>query len=1108
MGKRTFEIIQVVDQFSWEISAPKQLDQLLSPRVDKGFSKKEYERVERIRAMKLNLNLSKLEQKIQRKLFNRYCYQEIVEELTSTMNIPVWYLEDYTSSISGEVSHNFALELSKDLFLGISFNHRSQSFVVYDVFYNLRGAPVIISQIESINLAKDGEVHQTKDFLNLLLDALKKNGVKTEITSEQLYRAWENFLSIEELILDIARDENFSLKIIEIVSNIPESFHVEVSGNMDNLSSKMNSEFQLNNGGVLVTGFVIKARISRNIINIAHNSFEDLNKLTVGCYLTEDFKGRQVELSRKRKAFEALRKGESANIELKRLLVAPESISSPTKRESIHSWCNPDLSDESKEIIQEAFSSENIFLIQGPPGTGKTTMIAEMCNQAMAKGLRVLVAGQTNLSVDNVLEKIVEHAPERKKDIVRIGYEAKINLASALESLPKNQVKAFIRSIRSEIDIINNICLAESKFKLSSSEVEELKKLSLNKEYQKINEVTLKDENIRLETLRKDEEQLERKITESGDYNSLLVQIKRDQASLSLYCFCIDKGIKVFELRNTLKIDSYQKSLKVDITEVIRRISDISSVTQKVTREFQEDLPVFREMEKESNSFLSIFSKKPTQDYKYKIADIMDRYKRLPALQVVQSELILKKLSLEVQYNNLKNEPRLSEDKSNQVLRILHSIADNISALVGLQSIENSKLDIEVLKNILNSGVDKINTFINMHQNASIDLQNIKKEINVLTKAIQDLVCRIKSAQEHIDTSEVVLAELTTAFNLNILHQGEVSEDQLFKLTGRIEIKDSLTSYQVEYNKLLVNLAKDSPLDHELIQDYVLETAKVFITTCSQVAGRQFEKIKKEFDYVIIDEASKAFPTELFIPLIHGKKIILVGDHKQLLPFIDESVKKCLPEESIKWLNKSLFEDLYLKVPQENKAHLRVQYRMDDDIFQLVSTIFYDDELLQGKSTPLLYNAPFSQLNFINVENGEVFDGRNYSNEIEVKLILNKLSELSNLSVVRGLSIGLISMYRKQSERLYEEVEGRFPNLDIEIGTVDSFQGREKNIILISTVRTKENLGHISSPQRINVSISRARNAVFIFGNEKTLRKSDHFSKVLDFIQLRKKEAA
>ena len=284
------------------------------------------------------------------------------------------------------------------------------------------------------------------------------------------------------------------------------------------------------------------------------------------------------------------------------------------------------------------------------------------------------------------------------------------------------------------------------------------------------------------------------------------------------------------------------------------------------------------------------------------------------------------------------------------------------------------------------------------------------------------------------------------------------------------------------------------------LEEACIKEATVLAATCLGIASNPTVH-NLEFDYVIIDEAGRATPPESLVPAVRGKKIIMVGDQKQLPPMVDfDLTDKLLHEINMdrEKLTFTLFEKLYLDLPENLKCLLKEQYRMHPAIGQLVSNAFYDSQLI-SKTSP---NDKKHQLNWwpkviiwhstSQIQNRfEKLCGKSRQNVYEAKYINSLLLEIEKQYHDKGIQkkIAVISGYLAQKQHLKSLIdpddENRWVSLDIEVDTVDAFQGRETDIVIYSVVRSNEQqeLGFIRDHRRLNVALSRAKELLIIVGD-------------------------
>lgn len=292
-----------------------------------------------------------------------------------------------------------------------------------------------------------------------------------------------------------------------------------------------------------------------------------------------------------------------------------------------------------------------------------------------------------------------------------------------------------------------------------------------------------------------------------------------------------------------------------------------------------------------------------------------------------------------------------------------------------------------------------------------------------------------------------------------------------------------------------------------LLQESIADSTIVG-ATCLGIASLS-SAIEFEFDWVIVDEAGKATPPEILVPICLGRKVVLVGDHKQLPPVVDETLLKLQDKErmniSKEDLELSLFEYLERSLSDDCKNILDEQYRMNPVIGDLISKLFYESKLVsktsrKEKTIPLkIYESkPLVWLSTAaRPDRKEEKISDSYRNTCESKIIFEQLleidEELGELKLKKETAI--IAGYRGQRDRLtrlYEsDYKARFHNMSIEINTVDAFQGRETDIVFYSIVRSNDNgkLGFLKDVRRLNVAFSRARELLVVVGDHQCAQR-------------------
>ncbi|GJU83140.1 UvrD-like helicase, ATP-binding domain, P-loop containing nucleoside triphosphate hydrolase [Tanacetum coccineum] len=285
------------------------------------------------------------------------------------------------------------------------------------------------------------------------------------------------------------------------------------------------------------------------------------------------------------------------------------------------------------------------------------------------------------------------------------------------------------------------------------------------------------------------------------------------------------------------------------------------------------------------------------------------------------------------------------------------------------------------------------------------------------------------------------------------------------------------------------------------IKQFCFERASVIFCTTS--SSYKLHAVNMEpLKIVVIDEAAQLKEAESTIPLqLPGMKhAILVGDERQLPAMVNSNV--CIECG----FGRSLFDRL--SCLGHSKHLLNVQYRMHPSISFFPNLKFYQNQirdaqtvLSRGYENRYLLGPMFGSYSFINVVGGrdEKDDyGRSRRNMVEVAIVIKIVKHLYRAwkDSKKKLTVGVVSPYVAQVVSIQQRLAHKYEKLDgfsVHVKSIDGFQGGEEDIIILSTVRSNSHgsVGFISSPQRTNVALTRARHCLWILGNERTLTKSE-----------------
>lgn len=320
-----------------------------------------------------------------------------------------------------------------------------------------------------------------------------------------------------------------------------------------------------------------------------------------------------------------------------------------------------------------------------------------------------------------------------------------------------------------------------------------------------------------------------------------------------------------------------------------------------------------------------------------------------------------------------------------------------------------------------------------------------------------------------------------------------------------------LMQLKAEYGELTSQDEKKFKQLTKAAERDILQNADVICCTCVGAGDPRLSKMK--FRNVLIDESTQSAEPECIIPLVLGcKQAVLVGDHKQLGPVIMN--KKAAKAG----LNQSLFERLVNLRLQP--IRLNIQYRMHPCLSEFPSNMFYDGSLQNGvtHANRLRRDVDFPwpvadmpMMFWSNLGNEEISaSGTSYLNRTEASNVEKVVTRFFKAGV-KPVDIGVITPYEGQRSYIVSTMQntGTFKKesyKEVEVASVDAFQGREKDFIVLSCVRSNDNqgIGFLSDPRRLNVALTRAKYGLVIIGNPKVLSKHELWHHLLVHFKDRK----
>ena len=866
-------------------------------------------------------------------------------------------------------------------------------------------------------------------------------------------------------------------------------------------------------------------------------------------HIVYDSRAEKAKLARQEAALKAFYSGYVKNPYLSTYLFDPSGLQDPTQQlDADWTWYLESLNEKQKEAVRKAVYSNGIFLLQGPPGTGKTQVIAETVAQLVKKGKKVLISSETHKAIDNVFERLPKTAeivpirliPSRGDRKRENGYEPQYlvdnfykNISDAMrkavtryQNFQKNKDEfeeefEKLKSLRAKIQRRQSL-LDEAKQKIAA--LEQTAK-GLNSERSAKKEA-LDNIRIDLDLLRRTRRRIEK--------NRLTADEDIDQALLGKY-FAAIRDDFTGPMFSTTDI-----SVLLDVVESI----DLSLVRRELTL-----------LDPESNAALLEVKK---MELKRKMEACSDELgDPLPGKEAEHEEL-------KAELRAILNQQRVAKESDSGSLNL------QIRAIFDYAFITQHSNEIE---EILIRLKDKLTEEKTAFFEKEIDprAEEIEQRIATAEGHIKGLAERIKGINEQIaeiqeedDFKEIQesvaklqesIGKFFREFEIAVPYDSvdsalEIIESRWSEMQVNFAAQEAENKAKIPMYKRIVDYISSPEVieeDRRAFTSELFDSANVFGITCtsSDRFGRNNLDVLSDYgiegidiksagiDVVIIDEVSKSSFIDLLIPILYGKTVILVGDHRQLPPMYEfaklrpEDFEGLDPNYISEDLNKKytqlceecFFKTLFERIPDAFKTMLVQQYRCHEDIMRVFNH-FYHGQLRLGwpgqnnakqhgiriVSNGRLIIEPEKHVYFVDCKGFETHqqDSTSMYNTGEAEVVAELVKKINAYlkenprAEADKLSIGIICTYGDQARRIKElmrKVKTDAFKGDSErliVSTVDDFQGDERDIIILSTVRNPEkpersNPGFILAYQRINVALSRARRLLIVVGNKKYL---------------------
>jgi superfamily I DNA and/or RNA helicase len=355
--------------------------------------------------------------------------------------------------------------------------------------------------------------------------------------------------------------------------------------------------------------------------------------------------------------------------------------------------------------------------------------------------------------------------------------------------------------------------------------------------------------------------------------------------------------------------------------------------------------------------------------------------------------------------------------------------------------------------------------------------------------------------QEHT-LDLLVDAHPDVAVARRLIREAEQLQDKAARFTRAKPLPGARQQMRAEARELFA----DARRIESQVAEHLLDSATVICATLTGVDGQILGS--REFDLIVIDEAAQAIEPACWIPLLRGGRVVLAGDHCQLPPTIVSN------QAAREGLAVSLMERLLTDLGTGISRRLTTQYRMHEAIMGFSSEAFYDSSLVADGSVRehLLKDLPDCQplplttaaLTFIDTAGAGYDeelepDGESRRNPQEAEIVGKQVQLLLDAGV-SPRDIAVIAPYAAQVRLLREQLASE----GLEIDTVDGFQGREKEAVVISLVRSnaKGEIGFLGDTRRMNVALTRARRKLIVIGDSATIAGHGFYHKLLEYFEL------
>lgn len=845
-----------------------------------------------------------------------------------------------------------------------------------------------------------------------------------------------------------------------------------------------------------------------------------------------------------------------------------ENANRPNEIPEITEWENKNLNDKQKSAVQKMLAAPDICLIQGPPGTGKTTVIAEACLQFAKRGETVLLASQAHDALDNALSRLQNH-PELRA----------VRLAKSANRITEEGKQFTGESILSKHYVsLRNYVAKEylQPFNELSAETEKLREWVQQAEFVAHDLQRLREEyRTNQGHLKQAEQALIQAKIEFDEQQDIFRRHSRDIENIAQLIGLLNEENSGEALRNSDFV------LPETLYPLVEHLTNLEHL--HISQPFSYDR-FLAESENQTAIFYKLIQRyQHVQEALPKMQVDLARLNSGNGMMGVDTKILLEIEELQREIDAIADQ--MEEDDSDELFakwkekrKELRRLKDKPSDGLNLEPYQIfndaerfAQNNPAMLKPLLIQRVQNLTIFQQKYQTlvqtTVWDLNNQLQGYDLQPpsdKTIQEKQADLESLEEikyqitergRLKKQQAAQILIDGGFSAEADFLAEFATQQSRLNTLESELQTLQTKNQdfmplfTRWQEILKEPEKSAEKDWNDLEKPFVESCNLVAITCNENERTLTDNNFDGFDVVIIDEVSKATPLEMLLPLMRGKKAILVGDHRQLPPIFNEAdgltfedeveqneaqenkqdSDTDLTEDNLykfeKMVTASLFKELFEKAPESLRERLNIQFRMHPDIMKMIN-YFYEGQLTCGNPDAkrphgIEFKGLLSKKDHVlwidttDDEKGKRFsinDGQSNINVLEARMIAKTLVDMNRQLETLGygkdnkMKVGVVSFYQPQCRVIRDEIRKinkdklSFSAIDVEINTVIRYQGKEKPIILLSLVKNnggdrtqkfRAGRANIARFEFINVAMSRAQNLLLIFGARNMLENRE-----------------